>query len=267
MNGLSDQWMQHEQWPQGSDVFVEAFAKGLLVIAAFNQDRSLSLSEVSRRTRLPRAGVRRLLHTLVSLGMARQSGDQFMLTPRVLQLGFAFVSSLSLREVAQPVIETLSRESNEVVAISVLDGPNVVYVARAEVTSVLRRSLTIGSRLPAFCTSMGRVLLAGISAEERGRILQESDRRQFAPATVTNVKKLEKEIENVGKQGWSIVSEELELGACGIGAPIKDEKGNVVAAINLSTNLARHSPQELKRKFLPAVLKAAGQISQHLTLR
>ncbi len=257
MNGLSDQWMQHEQWPQGSDVFVEAFAKGLLVIAAFNQDRSLSLSEVSRRTRLPRAGVRRL--------PGSRGADECSF--RVLQLGFAFVSSLSLREVAQPVIETLSRESNEVVAITVLDGPNVVYVARAEVTSVLRRSLTIGSRLPAFCTSMGRVLLAGISAEERGKILQESDRRQFAPATVTNVKKLEKEIENVGKQGWSIVSEELELGACGIGAPIKDEKGNVVAAINLSTNLARHSPQELKRKFLPAVLKAAGQISQHLTLR
>ncbi|HEY0220529.1 MAG TPA: helix-turn-helix domain-containing protein, partial [Afipia sp.] len=124
MNGLSDQWMRHEQWPDGSDVFVEAFAKGLLVIAAFNQERSLSLSEVARRTQLPRAGVRRLLHTLDTLGIARRSGDQFMLTPRVLQLGFAFVSSLSLREVAQPVIETLSRESNEVVAITVFDGPH-----------------------------------------------------------------------------------------------------------------------------------------------
>ena len=177
MLGFDDPWTDASKWPLGSDTFVEAFAKGLLVIAAFQHDRALTLSEISRRTNISRAGVRRLLHTLVELGFVQQSGTTFALTPRVLQLGFSYLSSLSLREVAQPVIETLSRETDEVVAVSVLDGTNVVYVTRAEVTSVLRRGLTIGSRIPAFCTSMGRVLLAGLPPEECAAVLDNSDRR------------------------------------------------------------------------------------------
>ena len=266
MLGIDDVWTDPSKWPDGSDTFVEAFAKGLLVIAAFHHERSLGLSDISKRTKLPRAGVRRLMHTLIALGFVRQSGDAFTLTPRVLQLGFSYLSSLSLREVAQPVIETLSRETDEVVAISVLDGANVIYVTRAEVTSVLRRGLTIGSRIPAFCTSMGRVLLAGLSPEACDANLNNSERRAWTRMTTTNPGKLSREIDIVRKQGWSFVGEELEIGACGIAVPIRDSNGNTVAAINLSTNLARHSPQDLVKNFLPRLMKAGQQIEQHLVV-
>lgn len=257
-------WTEISKWPSGSDTFVEAFAKGLAVIAAFGHQRKMTLADVARQTNLPRAGVRRLLHTLVVLGMARQDGDTFTLTPRVLQLGFSYLSSLSLREVAQPVIEKLSRKADEVVAISMLDGADVLYIARAEVTSVLRRSLITGSRIPAFCTSMGRVLLAGLPNEECSALLVHSERRQWTRTTVTDVAKLEREIEKVRAQGWSMVVEELELGAYGIAVPIYGANGSTIAAINLSTNLARHAPKALFKTFMPDLKAAADDISQHL---
>jgi IclR family pca regulon transcriptional regulator len=261
---VSDPWTDISKWPGGSDTFVEAFAKGLAVISAFDHHRKLTLTEVAQHTSLPRAGARRMLYTLVTLGMANQEGDDFTLTPRILQLGFSYLSSLSLREVAQPVIETLSRKADEVVAISVLDGADVLYIARAEVTSVLRRGLTTGSRIPAFCTSMGRVLLAGLSKEECSGVLTNSERRQWTRTTVTDVRELEHEIEKVRAQGWSIVSQELELGAFGMAVPIYGANGSTVAAINLSTNLARHSPKALLKKYMPALKAAADDISQHL---
>jgi IclR family pca regulon transcriptional regulator len=256
--------MRTETWPGGSDTFVESFAKGLLVIAAFSHERALSLTDIARRTGLPRAGVRRLLHTLVTLGIARHDGDLFMLTPRALQLGFAYLSSLSLREVAQPVIEQLSREADEVVAISVLDGTDATYIARAEVTSVLRQRLTIGSRIPAYCTSMGRVLLAGLPADECAACLADTELRAWTRLTVIDPAALQLEIANVRSQGWSLVSEELELGACGIAVPVRDANGNVMAALNLSTNLARHTPEAMIETFLPRLRTAAEQITQSL---
>jgi IclR family transcriptional regulator, pca regulon regulatory protein len=264
MSLSSDTWTDATHWPSGSDTFVEAFAKGLAVIAAFNGERSLTLSDAARRANLPRAGTRRMLHTLVALGIAQQVEDNFVLTPRVLQLGFSYLSSLSLREIAQPVIEKLSREADEVVAISVLDGADVVYITRAEVTSVLRRSLTVGSRIPAFCTSMGRVLLAGLPPEQCAERLVNAERRAWTKLTTTDPLKLEREIAKVREQGWSVTVEELEIGAFGIAAPIKNRSGTTIAAINLSTNLARHSPKALVKNFLTRLQTAADQISQHL---
>ncbi len=260
-----ESWTHSAKWPGGSDTFVEAFAKGLLVISSFTDQRKLTLTDVAQRTNLPRAGARRLLYTLVELGMVRQDGDDFSLTPRVLQLGFSYLSSLSLREVAQPVIEILSRKADEVVAISVLDGPDVVYVARAEVTSVLRRGLMTGSRIPAFCTSMGRVLLAGLAPDDCKATLLNSERRQWTRVTTTDVRKLERDIANVRDQGWSVVVDELELGAFGMAVPIRGANGKTIAAINLSTNLARHSPKALFKRFMPALKSAADEITQHLT--
>lgn len=261
---LNDSWTDPAKWPAGSDTFVEAFAKGLVVIASFRHERGLSLTEISKRTGLPRAGARRMMHTLIALGFAQQSGDVFTLTPRVLQLGFSYLSSLSLREVAQPVIETLSREADEVVAISVLDGANVVYVTRAEVRSVLRTGLTVGSRIPAFCTSMGRVLLAGLPPDQCAAVLDGSECRAWTSQTTTDPRKLQREIDLVRKQGWSVVTDELEIGAGGIAAPIRGANGDTVAAINLSTNLARHSAQSLVTNFLPRLIEAGERIGQHL---
>lgn len=257
-------WTDATGWPPGSDTFVESFAKGLVVIAGFSHKRALSLSEVARQTGLSRAGVRRLLHTLVVLGFAEQRGDTFALTPRVLQLGFAYLSALSLREMAQPVIEQLSRETDEVVAVSVLDGFDVTYIARAEVTSVLRRGLTVGSRIPAYCTSMGRVLLSALSTDELQTWLENAELRTWTHRTTTDRKKLAVEIAQVRRQGWSVVSEQFELGAAGIAVPILGHDGAIVAALNLSTNLARHSSRELVRDFLPRLQAASARISDRL---
>ncbi len=257
-------WTDSDRWPPGSDTFVESFAKGLAVIAAFSHQRDLSLSDVARQAGVTRAGARRLLYTLVALGFAEQRGEAFALTPRVLQLGFAYLSALSLREMAQPVIEQLSRETNEVVAVSVLDGADVTYIARAEVTSVLRRGLTVGSRIPAYCTSMGRVLLAALPTDELRAWLADADIRAWTHRTTTDRKKLATDIAQVRRQGWSIVSEQLELGAAGIAVPVLGQSGETIAALNLSTNLARHSSRELVRDFLPRLQAASGRISERL---
>jgi IclR family pca regulon transcriptional regulator len=131
---------------------------------------------------------------------------------------------------------------------------------------VLRRGLTIGSRIPAFCTSMGRVLLAGLSPEESDANLNGSELRAWTRVTTTDPHKLSDEIELVRKQGWSFVGEELEIGACGVAVPIRDPNGNTIAAINLSTNLARHSAQAMVENFLPRLKKAREQIEQHLVM-
>lgn len=249
-------------WPRGSDAFVEAFAKGLAVIAAFGDSQdSLTMAELAKRTGLPRAGVRRLLLTLVALGFAVEEQGRYSLTPRVLRLGYAYLSSLTFREVAQPAIEALARQCDEVVAVSVLDGDDVTYVARAEPSSVLRRSLTIGSRIPSFCTSMGRVLLAGLPEPEMQERLVRMPRPAFNRRTVTDVAAIEKEIARARTQGWCFASEELELGACGIAAPIRDVRGRVVAALNISTNLGRHTEKTFVKRFRPLLMELAGKLS------
>lgn len=249
-------------WPRGSDAFVEAFAKGLAVIAAFgDSEGALTMAELSKRTGLPRAGVRRLLLTLVELGFAKEHEGRYALTPRVLRLGYAYLSSLTFRDVAQPAIEALARECDEIVAVSVLDGDDVSYVARAEPSSVLRRSLTIGSRIPAFCTSMGRVLLAALPEQEMKERLARMPRPAFNRRTITNVAALEKEIARARVQGWYFASEELELGACGIAAPIRDRSGRIVAALNISTNLGRHTEKAFVKRFRPLLLELAGKLS------
>ena len=149
--------------PASSDTFVEAFARGLDLLRAFGRDApALTISEAAARAGMTRAGARRLLHTLLALGYARQDGGSFRLTPKVLELGQAYLSSLSLREAAQPVLDRLADSLDEVAALSILEGGEIVFVARAERRSPLARGIGLGGRLPAFATSMGRVLLAGL---------------------------------------------------------------------------------------------------------
>lgn len=253
------------RWPAGSDSFVEAFAKGLALIGAFGDSPGgLTMPELAKRTGLPRAGVRRLLLTLVTLGLAGERDGRFALTPRTLRLGYAYLSSLTLREIAQPMIEATARECDEIVAVSVLDGDELTYIARAEPSTVLRRSLTVGSRLPAFCTSMGRVLLAGLPDERAEALLTRAARPAFTRRTVTDVKALMREIAKIRAQGWSFVSEELELGTCGIAAPIRNAQGQTVAALNISTNLGRHAEKAFVKRFKPMLLSLAERIAASL---
>lgn len=246
----------------GSDTFVEAFARGLAVMRTFGSGApALTISEVATRAGITRAGARRLLHTLVTLGYARASDGLFSLTPRVLELGHAYLSSLSMREVAQPVIERLAVEVGELVALSVLDGAEILFVARAEMRSPLARGIGLGSRLPAFATSMGRVLLAGLPPPESRRLLAPRTLKPHTCFTLCKPEALARDLARVRKQGYALVSEELELGVCGLAAPIANAQGQVIAAVNVSTNLARHSKQEMLSRFLPRLRAAVAEIS------
>jgi IclR family pca regulon transcriptional regulator len=250
-------------WPKGGDGFVEAFAKGLAVMSAFEGvDGGLTMAQAAQRTGLPRAGARRMLLTLVALGLARQSADgRFSLTSRVLRLGYSYLSSLDIAERARPVVEALSAATNETVAVSVLDGAEVTFVARADVARILRNRLSVGSRLPAFCTSMGRVLLTQPAPDALRALLEGTERPAYTGQTLTGIADLMAEIARVKAQGWALVSEELEPGACGIAAPIRDADGTVVAALNLSTNLGRTSRAALEGDLLEKLLAAAEGLS------
>ena len=253
--------MDHKA-PAGRDTFVEAFAKGLTVMRAFEgATRSLSLSEVAERSKLPRAGARRLLHTLVSLGYASHQEGRFALTPRVLDLGHAYLSSLSFRELAQPVLDELAGEPGVVCALTVLDGTDVVYVARAEGRSPLERGIGLGSRLPAFATSMGRVLLAALSEDQALSLIDESDKQAFTFETITSPVELMTELRRIRQQGYSVVAEELEMGVVGVAMPIVDSSGATVAAINMSTNLRRQTVEEIVARFLPRLREGVQRIA------
>jgi IclR family pca regulon transcriptional regulator len=248
-----------------SDTFVESFAKGLAVIRAFGSDASTqTLSEVAKRTELTRAGARRLLHTLVTLGYASHVDGLFALTPRVLELGHAYLSSLSVREIAQPAVDSLASELGAVCSLSVLENDQVVYVARADLRGPLERGVGLGSRLPAFVTSPGRVLLASLDASEAERIVKGSKLEPFSRHTRTSVRELMRELASVRRQGYSLVSEELELGVCGIAVPVTDGTGRTIAAMSMSSNLARHSKNEMISRFLPRIRTAVARISAAL---
>lgn len=264
-NGTAGPVLRENGQPKGSDEFVEAFARGLAVIRAFGQSSgTLTISEVAQRADLTRAGARRLLHTLVTLGYAGASGNRFELKARILELGFAYLSSLSLRELAGPAIEAFVRQTGELCAVSVLEGSEIVYVARAELRSPLTRRVGLGERLPAHATSTGHVLLGSLEPAALEALLATAPFERFTRHTRCEAAELRIAIEKARKNGWALASEELELGVCGLAVPVRNESGAIVAAITLSVNLARHGRKELLAVFLPKLIEAARQISYGL---
>jgi IclR family pca regulon transcriptional regulator len=241
--------------------FVQSLDRGLAVIRAFGPDRErLSLSEVARATGLTRAAARRFLLTLVRLGYVRSDGREFSLRPRVLELGYAYLSGLALPEVAEPHLEELSAKLHESSSISVLDGENIIYVARVATKRIMTVAISVGTRFPAYAASMGRVLLAGLSEEELDRYLAETRFEAFTDQTVTDPDRLREIIAEAGQRGYSIVDQELEEGLRAIAAPIRDSSGAVTAAINVSAHARRHSREEMLTQLLPSLLETARQI-------
>jgi len=225
-----------------------------MVIRAFDEDHpSLSLSDVSERTGLARAAARRGLLTLQHLGYVGSRGRQFFLTPRVLELGFGYLSSLALPELALPSMEHLALRVNESCSLSVLDGADIVYVARVPVRRVMTISLGVGARLPAFATSMGRVLLAGLSDDAFRRWLTEARTRALTPHTVFRRPALKAEVLRVHAQGHALVVQELELGLCSLAVPVRDPNGKVVAALNVGMQYRRGIRGRARREILPAL--------------
>ena len=244
--------------------FVQSLERGLLVIRALSSPESQALSDVARTTGLSRAAARRFLLTLDRLGYVRQAGGRFALTPRVLELGYAYLSSLTLPEVAQPHLERLVREVQESSSVSVLDGDDVVYVARVATRRIMSVTINVGTRFPAYATSMGRVLLAGLPDAEVGAKLSRADLRKLTARTIVSADELHDEIERVRRQGYAIVDEELEAGLRSIAAPIHDSADAVTAAVNLSVQASRSTVADMKRRLLPPLRDTAAAIGRDL---
>ena len=245
--------------------FVQSLERGLAVICTFDKDNpELTLSEVAARTGVTRATARRFLLTLARLGYVRTDGRLFSLTPRVLELGYAYLSGLSLPDVAEPHLEALVAEVSESSSVSVLDGPSVVYVARVPVSRIMTVAISVGTRFPAFATSMGRVLLAGLPDDELDAYLSTVILDRLTSRTIGTTSALRAEIAKVRTQGFSVVDQELEEGLRAVAAPIRDRAGRVVASLNISTHASRNSLESMRRNLVPPLLAAAARISADL---
>ncbi|WP_029003302.1 IclR family transcriptional regulator [Azorhizobium doebereinerae] len=228
------------------------FAKGLAVIEAFDETRQrLTIADVARLTGLDRATSRRCLLTLTRLGYADFDGKFFSLTPRILRLGHAYLASTPLPRIVQPYLERLSEATGESCSCSILDGTEIVYVARASQRRVMSIGLAVGSRLPAYCASMGRVLLAALPPGEAEARLRDTARPALTPRTRTDMADLMAELERVRGQGYALVDEELEIGLRAIAIPVLDTNGAVRAAMNIGCQAARVSPERMIETFLP----------------
>jgi IclR family transcriptional regulator, pca regulon regulatory protein len=249
---------------QNSD-YVQSLERGLAVIRAFDGDhRELALSEVARSTGLTRAAARRFLLTLVKLGYVSHSQGRFSLRPRVLELGYAYLSSLSLPEVALPHMEALVAKVNESCSVSVLDDTDVVYVARVPTRRIMSITLAVGTRLPAFVTSMGRVLLAGLPEEELEERLTKIEIVPLTSRTVTDRDSLRAILATVRRQGYAATDQELEEGLRSLAVPLHGSSGAVTAALNVSVHASRASMAVLRREFLPLAVRAAAAIENDL---
>jgi IclR family pca regulon transcriptional regulator len=248
--------------------YVQSLSRGLTVLQAFNAERpAMTLADMSRATGLTRATARRLLHTLVTLGYVCTDGRTFELTPRVLDLGFAYVSSLQLPDIAQPFMEALSDRVHESVSASVLDGSQIVYVARVNTQRIMGISLAIGSRLPAAWTSMGRVLLAGLTEPHLEQFFDSLTVAAPTAQSITDLDALRSEVDAVRNQGYALVDQELEVGIRSVAAPLRDRRGRTLAAINVGTHAARVTLKELRSVILPELINTARSIESQLAKR
>lgn len=248
--------------------FIEAIARGFDVIRAFEpRQPEMTLSEVASATGLARPTVRRILLTLESLGYVRSVTRGYALTPRVLELGLTYVQALGLWEVARPHMEALVARTNESTSVAQLDGSDIVYVARVSVPKIITIAVSIGTRFPAPATSLGKVLLAGLTPEELDQTLAQPSRAVVAATWQPDRAELDAVLRDVRAKGWSLTDEQLAPGIRSIAAPVRDGAGRVVAAMNVTVHAAETSVETLTGQYLPLLLHSAGQVSADFALR
>ena len=248
--------------------FVQSLERGIAVLRSFDGEAPRqTLADVARATGLTRATARRLLLTLEHLGYARTDGKHFELTPRVLDIGYSFVASLNLTQIAQPYLEALSEEVAESVSVSVLDDTDIVYVARVPTKRIMTVAIGLGSRFPAYQTSMGRAMLAELADDEIVDVFERSDHTRTTPNTVTSADELLEHIAAVRADGWCLVDQELEAGVRSLAAPIRDATGAAVAAVNVSTHAGRTDLAQIHEFFAPRLLATVTSISDALARR
>jgi IclR family transcriptional regulator, pca regulon regulatory protein len=270
LSPLADQSARRGHLPaqEPSDSYVQSLARGLGVITSFSaQSPRQTLSEVAVATGLTRAGARRALLTLQTLGYVTSDGKYFSLTPKILDLGYAYLSSMPVWNLAEGVMERLSYEVDESCSVGVLDGADVIYVLRLPTRKVMSISLGVGSRLPAYATSMGRMLLAEYSDEEVLQQLSATVLRAFTAKTLTDPQELLKRVQVARKSQWTIVDQELEEGLISMAAPIRDRTGRAVGALNISGQANRTSAKVMQDRMLPKLVAAAAEVSRMLGAR
>ncbi|MEA2923802.1 MAG: IclR family transcriptional regulator, pca regulon regulatory protein [Alphaproteobacteria bacterium] len=246
--------------------FMATLAKGLAVLSCFGKERPImTLSEAAVAANVSRATARRILRTLAELGYVEQHGRQFSLSPNILQLGFAYLATQSWIDRAAPLMKELSERAHESCSAAILQGTEIVYVARIPTRRIMSVAASVGSRLPAFHTAMGRVQLGFLDEAEIWRRLKSVRIEPMTPSTITDLQALFDRIRDDHSQGFSIVDEELERGLRAIAVPIVDRQREVVAALNLSTHATRTTRNEMRDKFLPQLRAAAAQIAAFLT--
>ena len=251
----------------GDPNFMSSLARGLAVIRAFSQlRRELTIAELSSLTAIPRAAVRRCLYTLAKLGYVGSSnGRTYSLRPRILALGHAYLSSTPLATSAQPLLDQISDALHESSSMAVLEGDDILYVARSSTTTRLMSiDLGIGSRLPAYCTSMGRVLLAGLPRAEQDAYLSRAKLTRLTSRTVSGAAELRRVLAAIRRDGYAVVDQELEIGLRSMAVPVQDAEGKWVAAINVGTQSARVSVAEMQTRFLAPLQLAARELAMLL---
>jgi IclR family pca regulon transcriptional regulator len=245
--------------------YVQSLERGLKVIQVFGRDRPMmNLTEVAKATGMTRASARRFLLTLERLGHVGSDGKMFWLRARVLDLGFSYLSSMPWWHVAQPFMEEVSRETGESCSASVLEGAEVVYVARIAASRILTTNLTIGTRFPAFPSAMGRVLLAELPEDELQSLLAKAKLKKLTRYTITDPKALKKILQDVRRQGYCVNDQELEIGLRAIAVPIRDRTGKVLAAVNVSGHAGQRKVAEMVKNYLPPLKAAAEKITAGL---
>jgi IclR family pca regulon transcriptional regulator len=256
------------QRPQAGGTYVQSLDRGLAVIRAFDSEHPrLTLSEVARATGLTRAAARRFLLTLVHLGYVRIDGREFSLRPRVLELGYSYLSGLTMTDVVRPHLEELVAKLNESSSVSVLDGDDVVYVARVPTKRIMTVVIAVGTRFPAHATSMGRVLLAALPPAELEAYLDRVVLVPLTNRTITSRNALRAAIDRAREAGYALIDQELEEGLRAAAVPLHNADGSVAGAINVSAHAARTSMQQLEQEYLPPLLQAAAHIDQDLGRR
>ena len=246
--------------------YVQSLERGLAVLRSLGTTTGLGLAEVAKATGMTRAAARRFLLTLGVLGYVGKTGNVFYLLPKTLELGYSYLASKSLAQVAQPHLQRLANLVGESCSVLELDGHSIIYIARVTVNRLVGANLSVGSSLPAYCTSAGRVLLAGLPEAELSAYLRNVKFEKLTPKTITSTASLRKEIERTQRDGWYLINEELEIGARALSVPLRDETGRTIAAINLSCYASRIPAERMRSEFLPEMQKTAKAIDAEMRL-
>jgi IclR family pca regulon transcriptional regulator len=246
----------------GDPSFMTSLARGLAVLTAFSdQRRTLTIAQISHKTGIPRAAVRRCLHTLKQLGYASSDANNYALKPKVLTLGYSYLSSTPLAVSAQPCLDQISRSLHESCSLAVLENDEVLYVARSSTSRIMSVALNVGSRLPAYCTSLGRAILAYLPEVELKNYLERVEMRAYTEHTVVTPKKLREVLGAIRIAGYAVIEEELEVGLRSIAVPVRGASGAIVAALNIGAQATRVTRAQMEQEFLPLLLKGSQELS------